>query len=121
MDTGHLGVVAVNAATGAEAAKLVTSATIGLGKRNPNMHQFEATSFEVRSRSGHALAGVDGESLDLPTPLQFRIHPGGMRLLVPSDAVLAAEKRRARGVNLGDLLRIASGQAPSGKKLPQSR
>ncbi len=121
MDTGHLGVVAVNAATGAEAAKLVTSATIGLGKRNPNMRQFEATSFEVRSRSGHALAGVDGESLDLPTPLQFRIHPGGMRLLVPSDAVLAAEKRRARGVNLGDLLRIASGQAPSGKKLPQSR
>ncbi|MGV1037629.1 MAG: diacylglycerol/lipid kinase family protein, partial [Candidatus Nanopelagicales bacterium] len=99
MDTGRLGVVAVNAATGADAAKLVASATFGLGKRNPNMHQFEATSFEVRSRSGHALAGVDGESLDLPTPLQFRSHPGGMRLLVPPDDVLAAEQRRARAVN----------------------
>jgi hypothetical protein len=66
----------------------------------------------VRSRSGRALAGVDGESLDLPTPLKFRIHPGGMRILVPEQSVVVAEKRRARGISVGDLLAIASGKAP---------
>ena len=38
-------------------------------------HEFTATSFEVRSRSGDAFAGVDGEALQLPTPLRFEIHP----------------------------------------------
>ena len=112
MDSGQLGVFAVTASSGAEAGKMVARSALGLGQRDPNMHQFEATEFEVRSRSGRALAGVDGESLDLPTPLKFRIHPGGMRILVPEDSILVAEKRRARGISFGDLLAIASGKAP---------
>ena len=112
MDTGQLGVFAVNAATGAEAAKLVARGMIGLGKRDPNLFAFEATHFEVRSKSGHALAGVDGEALDLPTPLQFQTHPGGLRLLVPEQTVLVAEKRRARDVSVGSLINVARGRAP---------
>lgn len=112
MDSGVLGVVAVNAATGADAAKLVTAAALGLSKTSREVHAFEAERFEVRSRSGHALAGVDGESLDLPTPLQFRIHPGGLRLLVPADDVLAAAKRRARAVSFTALVSVARGRPP---------
>ncbi|MEI8083590.1 MAG: diacylglycerol kinase family protein [Actinomycetes bacterium] len=112
MDSGQLGVFAVTASSGAEAGKMVARSALGLGQRDPNMHQFEATEFEVRSRSGRALAGVDGETLDLPTPLKFRIHPGGMRILVPEQSVMVAEKRRARGISVGDLLAIASGKAP---------
>lgn len=70
----------------------------------------------VRSPSGHALAGVDGESLNLPTSLEFRIHPGGVRLLVPVEDVLAAEKRRAQAVKTTAVicwLGIALGRAPS--------
>ena len=113
MDTGKLGVFAVNAATGAEAGRLIARSTLGLGKRDPNLHQFEATTFEVQSRSGRALAGVDGESLDLPTPLEFRIHPHGMRILMPADDILTAERRRARNVNVKDLLTVAAGHVPS--------
>ena len=112
MDSGQLGIFAVNAATGAEAAKLVARGMIGLGKRDPNLFAFEATAFEVRSRSGRALAGVDGEALDLPTPMQFEIHPGGLRLLVPQEDVLVAEKRRARDVSLTALTNVARGRAP---------
>lgn len=112
MDTGQLGVFAVNAATGAEAAKLVARGMIGLGKRDPNLFAFEATRFEVRSKSGRALAGVDGEALDLPTPLQFQTHPGGLRLLVPEETVLVAEKRRAREVSVGALVNVARGRVP---------
>ncbi len=112
MDSGQLGVFAVNAASGTEAAKLVARGMIGLGRRDPNLFAFEATHFEVRSKSGHALAGVDGEALDLPTPLRFQTHPGGLRLLVPEEDVLVAEKRRARDVSVGSLMNVARGRAP---------
>lgn len=112
MDTGSLGVVAVNAATGADAAKLVATAALGVGGLDPNIYAFEAEAFQVRSRSGSALAGVDGESLELATPLQFRSHPRGLRLLVPSENVVAAEKRRARAVNVAALVGVARGTPP---------
>jgi len=113
IDDGVLGVFAVTAKTGAEAGRLVASTTFGLGQIDPNLHQFGATTFEVRSHSGRALAGVDGESLSLPTPLQFKIHPKGMRILVPESNVLQAEKRRARGINIRALLAIAEGRTVS--------
>jgi hypothetical protein len=66
----------------------------------------------VRSRSGKAFAGVDGEALELATPLEFRIHPRGLRLLVPQGNLTAAERRRARDISLRDLVAIASGRDP---------
>lgn len=75
MDSGRLGVFAVTASSGTEAGKLVARSAIGMGQHDPNLHQFEARVFEVRSRSGQALAGVDGESLDLPTPYALRFTP----------------------------------------------
>lgn len=112
VDSGRLGVFAVTATTGAEAARLVTRATLGRGGRDPNLHQFTATEVVIRSRSGQAWTGVDGESLQLPTPLHFAIHPGGLRLLVPPATLAAAEKRRARDVSVRALIDIALGHAP---------
>ena len=66
--------------------------------------------FEVRSRSGTAFAGVDGEALEMATPLVFRIFPRGLRLLVPSENVQAAEGRLARNVGLHELLDVARGR-----------
>ena len=113
LDTGTLGVVAVTAKTGTEAAALITRSTVGLGRRDPNIHQFATKSFEVRSRSGRAFAGIDGESLDLETPLEFRIHPRGLRVLVPEESLATAAKRSVRGLDLGDLVAVARGRQPS--------
>jgi len=113
LDTGTLGVVAVTARTGAEAAALVTRSTVGLSRRDPNIHQFTAESFVVRSRSGKAFAGVDGESLDLNTPLEFRTHPRGLQVLVPEASLATAAKHSARGLDLGDLVAVARGRQPS--------
>ena len=113
MDSGRLGVFAVSASTGAEAAALVTRSALGLGARDPHLHEFTAESFQVRSRSGSAFAGVDGESLNLPTPLDFRIHAGGLRLLVPVETLAVAERRRSRGMNPSALLAVAAGRSPN--------
>ncbi|MFW0787270.1 diacylglycerol kinase family protein [Gordonia sp. CPCC 206044] len=112
LDTGTLGVISVSTTTGAEAARLMMRSAIGLRRSSPFWHEFTAETFEVRSRSGHALAGVDGEALDLTTPLRFRSHPRGLRLLVPADNVAVAARRRARDVDVRALVDIAAGRPP---------
>jgi diacylglycerol kinase family enzyme len=112
IDTGKLGVFAVTAATGAEAAKLVTLSAIGQRNLSPNWHEFTTDVFEVRSRSGKAYAGVDGEALEMSTPLRCEIHPGGLRLYVPEGNLAVAEQRRARDVSLSSVMAVARGAEP---------
>lgn len=110
LDSGMLGVFAVTATTGADAAQVVTLALAGLSARSGNAYEFTAEEFEVRSRSGQAYAGVDGEALLLPTPLRFRIHTRGLQLLVPEGNIETALRRSRREAHLGDLVSIARGQ-----------
>lgn len=112
LDTGKLGVVAITAATGTEAARVVTLSVVGQRRRSRHWHEFTAERFEVRSRSGKAFAGIDGEALELETPLIFEIRPRGLRLLVPEGNLTAAERRRARDVSAGDLVALARGIDP---------
>jgi len=112
LDTGTLGVVAITAATGREAAQVVTLSAIGQRRRSQHWHEFATQRFEVRSRSGRAFAGIDGEALELETPLRFEIHPRGLRLLVPKENLTAAERRRARDVSGRDLISLARGMDP---------
>ena len=66
----------------------------------------------MRSCSGRAYAGIDGEALELPTPLRFEIHPLGLRMLVPSGNLEAARRRQARDVRVRDLWDLARGRHP---------
>ncbi len=112
LDTGTLGVVAITAATGRDAAGVVALTTLGQRRRSRNWHEFTGERFEVRSRSGKAYVGVDGEALELDTPLEFRIHPRGLRLLVAEGNLVEAERRRARDVKVMDLIMLAQGVDP---------
>jgi diacylglycerol kinase family enzyme len=112
MDSGTLGVFAVNAATGREAAEMVARTTVGLGGHDTYVHQFTTETFVVRSRSGKAYAGVDGEALELDTPLEFRTHRRALRMLVPEDVLVASEARRARAFSPRGLVAVALGRRP---------
>jgi len=112
LDTGTLGVVAVTGATSRDAAAVMALTALGQRRRSANWHEFTTTSFEVRSRSGSAFAGVDGEALELPTPLRFTIHHQGLRILVPEGNQTQAERRAARDVSVKDLVSIARGRVP---------
>ena len=109
LDTGRLGVFAVTAATGAQAAEVVTLALAGQGARSGRAFEFSCERFEIRSRSGRAYAGVDGEALELETPMTFQAHPEGLRMLVPEGNIEIALKRQSRGVHLRDLVLLAKG------------
>ena len=112
IDSGLLGVFAVTGASGAEAAAITALSAIGQRRRSPNWHEFTVEKFEVRSRSGKAFAGVDGEALELETPLRFEVHHDGLRLLVPAGNLAVAEQRRMRQARLRDLVSVARGTDP---------
>ena len=112
LDSGLLGVFAVTGASGSAAAAIAALSVVGQRRRSPDWHEFTTRSFEVRSRSGHAFAGVDGEALALDTPLRFEAHHGGLRLLVPRDNLVVAERRRVRQARLRDLISVARGATP---------
>jgi diacylglycerol kinase family enzyme len=112
LDCGKLGVFAVTTRTGAAAARLLAAQALGRRTRNTSWHEFTASEFEIRSRSGSTFVGVDGEALELATPLRFRIHPRGLTLLVPAGNIEAAERRRARDVQVSDLFAVAAGHEP---------
>jgi len=82
---------------GREAAEIVERVLTGQQRHDQYFHEFTAERFAVRSRSGRTFAGIDGEAVELETPLEFRIHPRGLRMLVPEDVVSASERRRSRG------------------------
>jgi diacylglycerol kinase family enzyme len=113
LDTGRLGVFAVTAATGAQAAEVVTLALAGQAARSGHAFEFSCESFEIRSRSGTAHAGVDGEALQLETPMTFRSHPKGLRMLVPEGNIEIALRRQSRGAHVRDLVLLAKGVQPS--------
>jgi diacylglycerol kinase family enzyme len=110
LDTGRLGVFAITAATGAQAAGVVTLALAGRGGASGQAYEFDCETFEVRSRSGKVFAGVDGEALELETPLKFRIHPEGLRMFVPEGNQKAALRRAAREVQLRDMVELVTGR-----------
>ncbi len=112
LDTGTLGVFAVTATTGAQAAEVVTLALAGQGARSGRAFEFSCERFEIRSRSGRAYAGIDGEALELETPMTFQAHPQGLRMLVPEGNTEIALKRQSRGVHLRDLVLLAKGAQP---------
>jgi diacylglycerol kinase family enzyme len=113
LDSGQLGVIAVSASSGVKAADAIARVLAGKTAGSGSVFQFTCTEFEVNSRSGTAFAGVDGEALELPTPLRFQIHPNGLRLLMPEGNVDAAIRRQAREVHPADMVSLARGVWPA--------
>ena len=113
VDGGKLGVFALSTRTGGQAGRLMTLSALGLRDLSKYWWEFEAEAFEVRSRSGSAYMGVDGEALDEPTPLVFRIHPKGLRMYVPEGNLEAAEQRRARDLRAYRVVGVAFGREPT--------
>jgi diacylglycerol kinase family enzyme len=85
LDGGVLQVSALRARTGAALAGLATRA-LARGGRAPaggGWAQWTTPSLRVEAQVPELPAGVDGEALTLPTPLEFQILPGALRVLVP--------------------------------------
>ena len=85
MDTGLLGIIAVQIGDAAQAATLMSLSAVGQVQRFGGWFDWEATEFEVGS--GAAVAtGIDGEAVMLDPPLRFRIVPAALSVRLPPSA-----------------------------------
>jgi diacylglycerol kinase family enzyme len=110
LDAGELGVVALWSNPDVATAKLIAAAGAGRLDRTGAFAAFTAREFTVSSRSGMAFAGVDGEALELPTPLRFTMYPAGLRLLVPPETIATAHARAVGVVTLPKLWTVSTGR-----------
>jgi diacylglycerol kinase family enzyme len=83
LDTGLLGIDVVAYKTPTELRQLVAAATEGTLGRLPSYRSWTGTRIRVRSRDATVRAGVDGESLEFPSPLEIKIRPRALRIRVP--------------------------------------
>ena len=81
LDTGQLGVLAIEIGDASDAAALVSLDTTGQIKRYRGWHEWSAAELIVEGEGGVA-AGVDGESIELDAPLRFESLPGALRVRV---------------------------------------
>jgi diacylglycerol kinase family enzyme len=112
LDDGVLQVSALRARTGAALARVLPKATVRRAGRSAAWAQWETTALRVDSRLPDLPAGVDGEPVVLPTPLEFRILPRALRVLVPGTLQPPAPKPRPLSLSaLRRLWVVAVGRA----------
>lgn len=103
LDQGLLGIAAFTAEHGTRRA------TAGLGLR-----QWSASSFTVDT-GGRVAAGVDGEAVQLSSPVRFASLPGALRVRIATGQAGASPSAgipEGVGAALSGLLRIAIGSPP---------
>jgi diacylglycerol kinase family enzyme len=104
LDEGVLQVSALRARTGAALARVVAYASFGRAGTGAGWAQWETTALRVDSRLPDLPAGVDGEAVVLFTPLEFRILPRALRVLVPGT--LRPRASNPRPLSLSALRRL---------------
>ena len=112
LDTGALGVVTVEIHGAKEMSEMVAAQAAGRIQRFRGYEEWTTPSFTVRSDSP-VEAGVDGEALLLDPPLEFRCHPGALRIRVPTGSwgsSPAAMKDHSLGWTVRALLGLAAGR-----------
>jgi diacylglycerol kinase family enzyme len=85
LDTGSLEIDVVAYKNATELRALVAAAARGAVDRAGSYQSWTGERIRVRSKDGTVRAGVDGESIEFPSPLDISIRPGSPRIRVPRD------------------------------------
>ena len=113
LDGGVLGIVAVRLSGAADARRFMALEMAGQVRRFPGWLEWSVPRFEVAS-DGRVPIGVDGEALELDSPLIFQSRPGALRGWLPRRAVRPAPAAQAvhlmSGSTAADLVRVAAGR-----------
>lgn len=112
LDGGELGIVALRGDRQVDLTALLALTAARQLTRSAAVLEWGTDEFVVEAGDRKVWAGVDGEAVELRSPLQFRIHPLGLRVRVPAENPGAAEQRRRREARVRNLARLASGREP---------
>ena len=85
LDTGLLGVDVVDYTNATELRGLVAEGLRGTTIRSKAYRSWTGGKVRVSSSDGVVRAGVDGEAVEFPSPVDISIRPGALRVRVPKD------------------------------------
>ena len=112
MDGGLLQVSALQARTGAALAGVATRVLAGGGRAvaGTGWARWTTSALRVEAPLPRLPAGIDGEAATIATPLEFRILPRALRVLVPPEVAARGPRVRLhRWATVRGLLRVATG------------
>jgi diacylglycerol kinase family enzyme len=79
VDAGVLGVIGVRAGNAVQAARMLQ------GRKAAGLTLIVTNEVVVESDADHIPAGIDGESVQLTSPVRCRVRPGELRVRVPRE------------------------------------
>jgi len=85
LDTGKLGVDVVAYKNTGQLGDLVAQAIAGTTIRSKAYRSWTGQRIRIISRNGVVRAGVDGEAVEFPSPLEISIAPATLRIRVPKN------------------------------------
>jgi diacylglycerol kinase family enzyme len=85
LDTGMLGVDVVAYTSMNELRGLVAEALRGTTIRSTAYRSWKGRKVRISSKDGVVRAGVDGEAVEFPSPVEISIVPGALRVRLPKD------------------------------------
>lgn len=93
LSEGVIGVYVSQHHTRWQLFKLGLEFLLGRWQRDPAVEMHRVTALTVHSRRKRLRVSNDGEVIVLHTPLQYRLKPGGLKVLRPTAAVVAERDR----------------------------
>jgi hypothetical protein len=96
LDAGMLEVSALRRTEGQEIGRALENLFGGGYRAGEGWARWTTTSFEVDSPRGKLEVGIDGEPVVVDTPVEFKIHAGALRVLVPSSRPTSRSRSPAR-------------------------
>lgn len=84
LQDGELGIYALQSRNWVEAVRFLIKLGIGGWKKDPVIKQWYKNKLIVRTPDKTELVSLDGEPVNLSTPLKFNVRPRALNLLVPA-------------------------------------
>jgi diacylglycerol kinase family enzyme len=95
LDRGELSVYLAPGAQPLDMVFLALRAFFGRLRSGSNFEVLRTTGLRIETPTDRARVAIDGEIALLPTPLQYRILPGALRVIVPekeNDPIFEADR-----------------------------
>jgi len=85
LDAGKLGVYFAREPTRLGTLLLSARLLLGTWKKEPDLLEFKVEQVSINTRRRKMTVVTDGEILDIPAPLNYRIVPRGLRVIMPPE------------------------------------
>jgi len=109
LDGGELGMITADPRRVGDLVELAMLAAAGRAERSSALWSWSAPTFLVTSGQATLDVGLDGETVALSTPLEFRCVPKGLRMLVPQGTLVGLDEQRVGDGTTASLLSVALG------------